>query len=144
MVFVLACLRDATTRHEQTGGVCAQPPANCFDPRRDQSLRGVSSRCVSFPRHRVHLGGSRAFALRQVGAVSTSSGSAEAREPPTQGRWRENHKLSRSRIDFRLTVSGLWNLKLLNPLVAGIGDVAMAVAVEGPAVRVGELAGVTG
>ena len=35
------------------------------------------------------------------------------------------------------------DLKLLNPLVAGIGDVEMAVAVEGHAVRVDELAGVT-
>ena len=35
------------------------------------------------------------------------------------------------------------DLKPLNALVPGIGDVEMAVAVEGHAVRVGELAGVT-
>ena len=37
----------------------------------------------------------------------------------------------------------MWDLKLLNPLIAGIGDVEMAVAVEGHAVRVRELAGGT-
>ena len=40
-------------------------------------------------------------------------------------------------------VSRLWDLKLLNPLVADIGDVEMAVAVAGHAVRVRELTGVT-
>lgn len=47
------------------------------------------------------------------------------------------------RTVFLPTISGLWNLKLLTPLVTGIGDVEMAVVIESHAVRVGELAGIT-
>ena len=49
--------------------------------------QGYSERVI-FSRYRVHLGGPRACALRQMRLCQLFLSSAEAREPPIQDRWR--------------------------------------------------------